>query len=304
MKYCPNWPMFCNLWVKGLASFLLGQKLLWFGAVTVENDVILSEMPNWWDKGAFRFAVCDCIQQTFDGSKGRAGIHRYPDTLLKTVHLGLQPDKINELSTHFVNMVGKASALKSPELRASQTRYQIQQGYNLLASTGLLPSPSPDLKRCVAALGHSLQLKANPKRLVQNWEIDEGDSDAEGEPEEDGTAYWTLGREYLDFCFFTYDGLIPINGAAPGPLFASSTGPTQVVGAPAPPRKSASTNLRRSVRIQQSRQDLLTKQIKTVNLLRRISGNVLRQLKSKCGQVPRFFGSSNVINIVSNLLPA
>jgi hypothetical protein len=36
----------CDLWVEGLPSFLLGQKLLWFGAVTVEKDVILSEMPN------------------------------------------------------------------------------------------------------------------------------------------------------------------------------------------------------------------------------------------------------------------
>jgi hypothetical protein len=30
----------------GASQFLPGQKLLWFGAVTVENDVILSEMPN------------------------------------------------------------------------------------------------------------------------------------------------------------------------------------------------------------------------------------------------------------------
>ncbi|KAJ7829572.1 hypothetical protein B0H14DRAFT_2593926 [Mycena olivaceomarginata] len=116
----------------------------------------------------------------------------------------------NKLSTHFVNKVGKASALNSPEPRASQTRYQIQQGYNVLATTGLLPSPTPDLKRCVAALGHSFQPKANPKRLVRNSQIDEGDADAyaEGEPEEDGADYWTLGP----------NGLIPINGAAPGPL--------------------------------------------------------------------------------------
>ncbi|KAJ7834617.1 hypothetical protein B0H14DRAFT_3461918 [Mycena olivaceomarginata] len=135
------------------------------------------------------------------------------DTLLRIVHHGLQPDKINELSTHF-------------------TRYKIQQGYN------------------------RSDIHSNPKRLVRNSQIDEddADADAEGEPEEDGADYWTLGP----------NGLIPINGAAPGPLIASSTGPTKVVEAPAPPKTSAGAKLRRSARIQQSRFKDPTKQIKSL----------------------------------------
>jgi hypothetical protein len=47
MKYCPNWPMFCDLWVEGLPSLLPGQKLLWFGAVTVENVLFFPKCQMW-----------------------------------------------------------------------------------------------------------------------------------------------------------------------------------------------------------------------------------------------------------------
>ncbi|KAJ7497875.1 hypothetical protein B0H11DRAFT_2189964 [Mycena galericulata] len=46
MQYCPNWPMFCDVWVKRHSSFLLRQNSVWLGAVIVENKVLLSERPN------------------------------------------------------------------------------------------------------------------------------------------------------------------------------------------------------------------------------------------------------------------